>query len=55
MAAAEAKPGLAVKSKSAKRWSALKGIAHANAVVKTIPHGIDSETFLGDSIPAEIK
>ena len=54
MAAAEAKPA-AVKSKSSKRWSALKGLAHANAVVKTIPHGIDSETFLGDSIAAEIR
>ncbi len=56
MAAAgtEAKPSLS-QSKSSKRWSALKGIAHANAVVKTIPHGIDSETFLGDSIPAAVR
>lgn len=54
--AAKAAGGLsALRSKSSKRWSALKGLAHANAVVKTIPHGIDSETFLGDSIPPEIK
>jgi len=53
-AAEEAKPAME-RGKSTKRWSALKGIAHANAVVKSIPHGIDSETFLGDTIPAEVR
>jgi hypothetical protein len=42
-------------SKWLKAKTQIKGLAHAAAVLKTIPHGVDSSTFFGAAIPAEVR